>query len=407
MSQKNKEIRENKKTSPTKVIGQSFDDFENSEEIHLTGGEPAKLIPQNAEEEPETIEAIKEKITELHINAKDYGKTLNDKETEVANLYDELTTLNENINYSNTRKSQLEKNITTKETTLRAAHSDLELVKRNYNRNNEKINKLTENIETSTQNLNQKRDELNLACAIWQEEFDKIKALEDKIARIELQQEEERLAEEKRLEDERMAKILAENQNAIDIAIDNGPTPQEILATKKEKRGCGFFFTFFTLILFAVIMSLAITTFFFQITHISGSSMEPTISNNDKVITNKIYYEFNEPTYGDVILISNTENGVESIYIKRIIALGGDTIKIENGLVYLNGELLEEDYLEGHITTGKLELTVPEGEVFFMGDNREVSKDSRTESISTLPVENILGIVNFRLTPIEDFGSIE
>lgn len=138
-------------------------------------------------------------------------------------------------------------------------------------------------------------------------------------------------------------------------------------------------------------------------TIVKESSMEPTLYENNYLLLNRQAYRFGEPKHGDIIVFHSdlvTKNGHEKLLIKRIIGLPGDVVTIANGNVYLNGERLEENYIKDGRTDGEiLELKIPKGEVFVMGDNRLVSVDSRSEAVGTVKLDRVLGKAWVRLFP--------
>jgi len=116
---------------------------------------------------------------------------------------------------------------------------------------------------------------------------------------------------------------------------------------------------------------------------IKGNSMEPNYHDGEYLLTDKLTYRFKEPQRGDVVVFKPPVSPDDE-YIKRIIGLPGEVISIKDGSFYVNGELLDEKYIPGEITTkGKAflpnnsEKTVPNGSYFVAGDNREASSDSR------------------------------
>ena len=121
-------------------------------------------------------------------------------------------------------------------------------------------------------------------------------------------------------------------------------------------------------------------------------------------------YTFGEPKRGDIIVFHTelkTETGSEKLLIKRIIGLPGDVIDIEDGLVYLNGELLEEDYIPAGGTMphdAGSHFEVPEDSLFCLGDNRGVSKDSRYSDVGYIKIDEVVGKAVIRLYP---FNSIK
>lgn len=148
-------------------------------------------------------------------------------------------------------------------------------------------------------------------------------------------------------------------------------------------------------------------------TIVKESSMEATLFENNYLFVNKMAYKFKDhPEYGDIIVfhsdLDNTEDGGKKLLIKRVIAVEGDTITIEDGYVYRNGELLDEPYVKEQGITYADEgreiddYTVPENEVFCMGDNREVSLDSRSPEVGNVTEESILGKAFIRLYPFNE-----
>lgn len=160
----------------------------------------------------------------------------------------------------------------------------------------------------------------------------------------------------------------------------------------------------------AIIVAILIKTFIFNTTYVLGSSMHPTLNEKDRLFTNKLTLYFSEPDQGDIVVLKAPDNPSKD-YIKRIIGLAGDTVEIIDGKVYLNGEMLEEDYLdEGAYTQtyDESQWIVPEGQVFVLGDNRKegASKDSRY--FGCIPVDSIKGKANFRYFPFDSrFGVLK
>lgn len=149
-----------------------------------------------------------------------------------------------------------------------------------------------------------------------------------------------------------------------------------------------------------------INTFFLQIVFVNGTSMQPTLNGGDKLLTDKISKNFQR---GDIVVIENehTDN-----LIKRVIALEGETIRIdfETGDVFIDDVLLDEPYVRGKTTSSygfSGEATVPVGNVFVMGDNRNASNDSRNPDIGFIDVDNIFGLTFFRIYPFDAFGDLD
>lgn len=138
-----------------------------------------------------------------------------------------------------------------------------------------------------------------------------------------------------------------------------------------------------------------------------GPSMESTLFEGDRLIISNLFYT---PRQGDIVILRKDTFKDEAI-VKRIIAVGGQTVDIDfdEGVVYVDGRALEEDYIN-EPTYRPLdfdgEITVPEGSVFVLGDNRNRSNDSRDERIGCVDVRYIIGKVIWRITPFSSFGSL-
>lgn len=155
----------------------------------------------------------------------------------------------------------------------------------------------------------------------------------------------------------------------------------------------------------ALVIAAIILTFFKPII-IQQESMQPTFYSDDYVIISKQAYTlFGEVERGDVIVFKSDlldGEGNSKHLIKRIIGIPGDTIEIKNGLVYRNGEKLEEDYVNEKRQSGEMEpIIVEEGKLFVLGDNRRVSQDSRSEEIGQIDQETIVGKVVLRVFPFD------
>ncbi|WLR43554.1 signal peptidase I [Bacillus carboniphilus] len=165
----------------------------------------------------------------------------------------------------------------------------------------------------------------------------------------------------------------------------------------------------------AVILAVIIRSFLFAPVVVDGESMTPTLLNQDRMIVNKIGYSINGLDRFDIVVFHATE---DKDYIKRVIGLPGDEIEYRDDQLYINGEEVDEPFLDeqkeqvfGLLTedftleerTGK--LTVPDNEIFVMGDNRRNSQDSR--HIGTVPMSEVMGKTEFVFWPVEDFGMVE
>ena len=153
----------------------------------------------------------------------------------------------------------------------------------------------------------------------------------------------------------------------------------------------------------AVVISVVLNLFVVQVTEVRQRSMELTLEQNDRVLVSKVDYRFGAPQRGDIIVF-NPPTDSTIPYVKRVIGLGGETIDLRDGKVYVNGRLIEYAETRGQRTTPQAAtvaypFTVPEGQVFVLGDNRQSSSDSRT--FGSVPVGNIIGKVILRFWPFD------
>ncbi len=168
------------------------------------------------------------------------------------------------------------------------------------------------------------------------------------------------------------------------------------------------FSTILYLILIFVLTYLFIT-FVMQRTEVSGSSMETTLQDGDSLLIEKVSYRFSDPNRFDIIIFPY-QYGDKQYFIKRIIGLPGETVRIDyDGNIYINGEILEEDYgTETIADPGRAvtEVTLGEDEYFVMGDNRNHSMDSRDISVGNIKKKDILGRAFLRIYPFSGFGGV-
>ena len=171
---------------------------------------------------------------------------------------------------------------------------------------------------------------------------------------------------------------------------------------KKENRGKLNVFEVFESIIGALVVITIIFTFFFRVFDVDGPSMKPTLQHNDKVIVSTVGYKVQK---GDIVVISEAADLDEPI-VKRVIAVGGDTVDINftTGVVTVNGT--EEDYTD-ELTSQQFDIafpiTVPEGTVFVLGDNRPNSLDSRSTRVGCVDERFIVGKVLGRIFPLGEW----
>ncbi len=178
------------------------------------------------------------------------------------------------------------------------------------------------------------------------------------------------------------------------------------------------FFRKFVHVLYEFVESFVISASFFVVIYlflmqphqVKGSSMFPTFKDKEYLLTDKITYKRRLPVYGDIIVFKAPMN--ESYdFIKRVIAIPGQSVTVKGGRVFVDGKMLEENYLPKEYTTSPgqylqegEEYTVQEGEVMAFGDNRDHSSDSR--DWGPVPDRNIVGRVFFRYWPPKVAGLV-
>lgn len=159
----------------------------------------------------------------------------------------------------------------------------------------------------------------------------------------------------------------------------------------------------------ALIVCVVIFIFFIRVIDVRGTSMNPTLNNQDKMLVSDLFYK---PKAGDIVVFKKDQYDPDKALVKRVIATEGQEINIDfdKGIVYVDGQAIEEDYIS-ELTTTKLDFigpqTVPDGCVFVMGDNRNMSTDSRKSEIGMVDNRLIIGKVYCVIFPLTSFGMVE
>ena len=183
-------------------------------------------------------------------------------------------------------------------------------------------------------------------------------------------------------------------------------TPEEI--EKRELASRRDAYDWIQCLTSALIVCVLLFVFLFRVIDVKGTSMVPTLRNQDKMLVSGLFYK---PKKGDIVVFKKDEYDPNKALVKRVIATEGDIINIDfdNGIVYINEKPIQEDYIND-LTRTKLDFigpqTVPEGCVFVMGDNRNMSTDSRKKEISMVDSRLIIGRVYCVLFPMESFGLV-
>lgn len=142
---------------------------------------------------------------------------------------------------------------------------------------------------------------------------------------------------------------------------------------------------------------------------VMGSSMEDTLEDGDTVFVNRVAYLVSEPQAGDIVVFLLNGNEKDHYYVKRVVAVPGDTVQIVDGVLYVNGEMYDEEDTEAIKTAGlaQEEITLGEDEYFVLGDNRNSSEDSRYTSIGNVSLEDIAGKAWFYYGSLNDLGRVK
>ncbi len=150
-------------------------------------------------------------------------------------------------------------------------------------------------------------------------------------------------------------------------------------------------------IVLAVLLAVIVDTVFIVNATVPTGSMENTIMTNDRILALRTSYWFSSPERGEIVVFRYPDDpSGDTLFVKRVIGVGGDTVEVRNGEVLVNGEVLDEPYIREQTEGNFGPYTVPEGHYFMMGDNRNQSLDSRYWTNTYVPEDEILGKVVLR-----------
>ena len=156
----------------------------------------------------------------------------------------------------------------------------------------------------------------------------------------------------------------------------------------------------------AVILALFIMAFVARAFTVDGPSMLPTLHSGEKLLIDKVTYRFRPPLRGEVVVFRYPANPKEH-FIKRVIGVPGDSVGIYGGDVYINGRLLQEDYLAEKVRGDHPAVKVPDKTVYVLGDNRNNSHDSRSRLVGFVPMKLVEGRAIWRYWPLTSIHIME
>ncbi|MCR4802840.1 MAG: signal peptidase I [Lachnospiraceae bacterium] len=182
------------------------------------------------------------------------------------------------------------------------------------------------------------------------------------------------------------------------------------------KRVLSVFFELALYVAIALMFMIVVPKYVVQRTEVSGPSMENTLKNKDNILVEKLSYRFDKPDRFDIIVFyhfydenvrDKKDEECYDYYVKRIIGLPGETVQIVDETIYINGNPLKENYGKDPINyqgVASEPFTLGDDEYFVLGDNREVSQDSRYEEVGNINKEDIVGRAWLRVYPFKKFG---
>jgi signal peptidase I len=176
------------------------------------------------------------------------------------------------------------------------------------------------------------------------------------------------------------------------------------MATKKKQRKKEIISWIISLSA-AVVFALFLRFFVFEFVRVDGSSMENTLWHNEIVLVEKVSYRFSQPHRFDIVFFNSASEGT---LVKRVIGLPGDTVEVRDSKLLLNGNAVEEEYIKEPMVAENNfgPYTVKENEVFCMGDNRNISIDSRDPAVGPVPFNTILGRGVFVIYPFNKISAL-
>ena len=164
---------------------------------------------------------------------------------------------------------------------------------------------------------------------------------------------------------------------------------------------------FIVSLIIVITLALSIRLFITEPVRVDGDSMWPTLKNNERLFVEKVSLWFEPPKRGEIVICYYP--GYTASCVKRVIGLPGDTVSITNGILYVNGEELDEsEYWDerGNIALDMGETVIPENSVFVVGDNRNYSRDSRAWGVGSIPYERVAARAHYVIWPLNARRSV-
>lgn len=222
---------------------------------------------------------------------------------------------------------------------------------------------------------------------------------------------------------EEQEEVLANNEAKLEQIVGDVSDEDEQEKKPLKKRILSGAMEILLYIMIALVCIFVIPKYVVQRTEVSGPSMESTLQHKDNILVEKLSYRFGEPKRFDIVIFyhffedeyledgekvvhDKTDEDSYDFYVKRIIGLPGETVQIVGETIYINGEPLEENYGKDPITyegVAAEPIKLGEDEYFVLGDNREVSQDSRYEEVGNVKKDLIVGKAWLRLYPLNKF----
>ncbi len=190
------------------------------------------------------------------------------------------------------------------------------------------------------------------------------------------------------------------------LSEENRAEKKEKAKKKRSPLSYAIEFAVYIVLIFACIFW--VPEYVVQRTVVNGESMENTLHSGESLLVEKVSYRFSDPARYDIIVFYPQGREVDEYYVKRIYGLPGETVQIINNEIYINGEVIADDYAKNVMDDSGIAeepLTLADDEYFVLGDNRKVSLDSRDPDLGPIKAENIAGHVCLRILPLSKFGT--